>query len=203
VNEPYIDGIAWIVRGKRTKKAVITAPDRTSGLDEAAARLDRALDGFAGPVPAWFEFLRRPESMLVYVLFAAAAAVAAALLTPLETGAAVFLGLIVGALAAAVLLKAADVLAHRRSGGRLTPEDVVREVAPLARPAHYVVDLAETLVALDPGAETEIHRLSWQAASPEAVESRSAETELLRRLAELDPAEAADFEDLLKAPRDR
>lgn len=203
MNEPYVEGIAWIVRGARTKKAIITAPDRPSGLEEAATRLDRALDGFAGPVPPWFDFLHRSESILVYALVSAVGAAIAVLFTPMEVGAAIFLGLIVGAVASAILVKTADRIAHRRAGGKLTPEDVIREVAPLARPAHYVVDLAETLVVLDPGTETETHRLAWQAASSEAAERRTAEAELLRRLAEIDPAEAADYEDLLKAPRDR
>ncbi|GAA2131675.1 hypothetical protein [Glycomyces algeriensis] len=203
MNEPYVEGIAWIVRGARTKKAIITAPDRSSGTDEAATRLDRALDGFAGPVPPWYDFMHRPESMLVYVLVSAIGATSAVLLTPLEAGPAIFLGLIAGGVAAAILVKAADVLAHRRAGGKARPEDVIREVAPLARPAHYVVDLAETLVVLDPATEAETHRLAWQAASPEEAESRSAEAELLRRLAVLDPVEAADYEELLKAPRDR
>ncbi|MEU5156853.1 hypothetical protein [Glycomyces sp. NPDC021274] len=203
MTEPYVDGIAWIVRGARTRKAIITAPDRSSGLDEAAVRLDRALDGFAGPVPPWFDFMRRPASMLVYLLFAAAIAVAAALLTPLDAGTAVFLGFIIGALAAALAVKGGDALARRRSGGKARPEDVIREVAPLARPANYVVDLAEALFVHAPGIEAEIHGLSWRAASPDAAESRSAEAELLRRLAEFDADEAADYEDFLKAPRDR
>jgi hypothetical protein len=203
MNEPYVEGIAWIVRGARTKKAIIIAPDRSSGLDEAAVRLDLALNGFAGPVPPWFDFMYRTESFLGYALVSAIGATAAVLLTPLEVGTALFLGLIAGAIAAAILVKVADVLAHRLSGGKARPEDVIREIAPLARPANYVVDLAETLVVLDPGSETETHRLAWQAASSEAAESRSAETELLRRLAEIDPAEAADYEEFLKAPRDR
>lgn len=203
MNVPYVEGIAWIVRGVRTKKAIITAPDRSDGLDEAATRLDRALDGFAGPVPPWYDFMRRSESMLVYALVSAIVATAAVLLTPLEVGSAIFLGLIAAAIVLAGAVKVADLLAHRRSGGKARPEDVIREVAPLARPANYVVDLAETLFAHAPGLETEIHRLSWQAASPDPAESRSAEAELLRRLAEFDSDEAADYEDFLKKPRDR
>lgn len=200
MNEPYAEGVAWIVRGARTRKAIITAPDR-SGAGEAAVRLDRALDGFAGPVPPWFDFLHRTQNLPVWALFAVIGVVAAIALTPLETGAAFFFGLIAGVVVAAVLVKIAELLVHRFSGGKASAEDVIREVAPLARSAHYVVDVAATLVELDPQHEHEIHRLTWQAASADAAERLSGETELLRRLAELDPDEAADYEELFKEAR--
>lgn len=199
MDKHYSEDFDWIVRGPRTKKAIIIAPDRSASPDEAVARLDLALDGFSGPVPAWFDFLHRTQNLPVYLLFMAIGATTAALLFPLEASGAAFIGIVAGMFLAMPVVKLADTLARRPKDG---VQDVIREVAPLARTAHHVADLAATVIELDPASERETHRLTWLAASPDPAERRSGEDELIRRLAALDAEEAADYEELLKKDRD-
>ncbi|MQM28114.1 hypothetical protein [Glycomyces albidus] len=194
--------VRWLIRTRQSAQVIITAPDAPVGVGAAVERLEAALDGYAGPKPAWFRALERLGYWWYAICMAATAAVFAAA-APNGVALNIAYGLGSGIAVAVVsggLIAGAAHVQTRLTSGR-TAQQTIAEAAPLARPAGSVADRVEAVLAWDPSREHEVHRLAWDAAEAGRPNRRAADEELDDLWRRADPEAAAAREATLRRIR--
>jgi hypothetical protein len=195
-------GVPWLVRSRNAEETiiVITAPDAPVGVGAAVDRLEAALQGFSGRKPAWFAVLERLGYWWYPICMAAAAAVFV-LFAENELGVGWNLayglgsGIGIAVITGAIAWTAAHLQARLTNGA--TVDELIREVAPLARPGGSVVDRVDAILAWDPAREREVHDLAWRAAGIGTPNRSAAERELDALWRRADPAGAAERDAML------
>lgn len=179
---------SWLVTGSRSGRPIVLAPGGAEA-SAAAARVDAALDGFAGPVPGWFRAVERTRAGW-FVLWMALGVVLTLLTSPATLAWQIASGLTIGLVVAPVSLVLLRLLARAqaRARGASSTDQALRDVAGLARPTTPdAARQAAAVLASDPRSEPRVHDLVWRAAKPDA----GARKELEALWEKADPTTAA------------
>jgi hypothetical protein len=166
----------WLARGEHSDRWIVIAPGTPIGAASAVARLDAALQGFAGGVPRWYVRVAALGRWWLPIWIAICLPLAW-VTVPVHPVLRVVVGLAVGVLLLPVGRAGFHALAVARSR-RLAGADARKVVVDLAHVARAVppgaAEQATAIVAADPRRADLMHTLLWQAseASPAAEPAR-------------------------------
>jgi hypothetical protein len=182
----------WLHTGPRSGKPIMTAPGSLDARD-AVARVDAALDGWSGKVPAWYAAVGKIGYWWVAICLIGGLAIGL-VANPSEIEWRIASGLMIGILAIPVggTLLRLLAKAQSRGTGAANPERALADVAHTARPMSGDVKKAvDAVLARDPRQEPKVHQLAWRGnedaaalqeldglwrqADPEAVAARDRE----------------------------
>ncbi|MDR7382648.1 hypothetical protein [Promicromonospora iranensis] len=174
----------------------MTAPGSSDTAD-AVARVDAALDGWSGKVPAWYSAVGRIGYWWIAICLVGGLAIGL-VANPSEIEWRIASGLMIGIVAIPVggTLLRLIARSQSRATGAAGPERALADAARTARPVAADVKRAiDAVLARDARQEPTVHRLAWRSneddaalkaldglwrqADPESVAARDAETAAL------------------------
>lgn len=199
--------VGWLVKGKHSGKAIITAPDAPAGVAASVERLDLALNGFTRPQPRWYLVIEKTGYWWYLICMIVGVAVLLFVPnTPIEyqIAAGMGLGLLVALPGGWLLRSVAQAVDRRKSG--TTPEKVERKLKGVARRINTdAQSTVDTILDRAPQREADVHDALWRSAAG----SDAAFSEIEALIAQVAPELAAErraateelaqqFEDLKK-----
>jgi uncharacterized integral membrane protein len=194
----------WLRESRLSKNLFVIAPGSTASEAEIAEAMDRhdgLRGGWSGPKPRWFKAVERVGYwwyLIATVLGSAVFVVFA------PNGDTVWMKVIFGAGAGPLILLVIQLLVFGaawvqiRLAAGTDKNAVLREADKVARPATFNYDQVGTILAVDPSAEPELHRLCWAAAGVGEAGRGAAMDQLHELWRRADPAAAAELDAKLR-----
>jgi hypothetical protein len=168
--------VSWLVMGGRSGRPIVVGPAADDATD-AVTRVDGALDGFAGPVPRWFEVTEK-IGYGWFAIWMAVGLVVALVASPAALQWRIASGLMIGLIVAPISIALFRLVARAqsRAQGAPTTERALRDAAGRARPTTPdTVRQVEVVLATSPHAEHRVHDLVWRAAAPDPAARKELE----------------------------
>ncbi|MDA1359632.1 hypothetical protein O1R50_08360 [Glycomyces luteolus] len=199
---------AWLRESRLSKNLFVIAPGSTASeaeVAEAMNRHDGLSGGWAGPKPGWFQTVERVGRWW-YLIAAALGSVFFIIFAP--NGDSIWMKAFFGISAGPIILLLIQLLVYgiawtqvKLTGG--DKKAVLSEANKVARPAAFGRDRVGTILAMDPSAEPELHRLCW-AASGVGEQGRGAAMDQIHEMwRRADPEAAAELDEMIRDTQEK
>jgi hypothetical protein len=198
---------AWLRENRLSKNLYVIAPGSTATEAEIADAMDRhdgLGGGWAGPKPGWYKAVER-VGYWWYLIASVLGSVFFIIFSPADEP--MWLKALLGLSAGPVILLVIQLLVFgiawfqvKLSGG--DKKAVLREANKIARPA-FGHDQIGAILAMDPSAEPELHRLCWTA-SGVGEQGRGAAMDQIHELwRRADPGAAAKRDEMIRDTQEK